>query len=167
MILQRIISSRVIRFVIIGITNAAITFAILNISYYRLHQTKILSSIIATSCALIFSFIMNRGFVFGDKSKKARQQLPAFLIVTISGSLVVLNIVYAITLHLLNGHEGSIINLISDITSVSLSSSFIDINLSTVCGAIAAMLWNYNGYKWFVFKGESDNAIEESLERTP
>ena len=52
MISQRLVSKRVLRFAIIGVCNAIITFSILNIAFYKLHQAKIISSIIATSCAL-------------------------------------------------------------------------------------------------------------------
>jgi putative flippase GtrA len=154
------------RFALIGICNATISFGILNLAFYRFNQTKIVSSIIATSCALIFSFIMNRGFVFGDKTRRVHQQLPIFVIVTISGSLLVLNLVYILALNLLNGHEHLIIDSVKTLTSLSLTKNFVDINLSTVIGAVAALFWNYNGYKWFVFKGSKD-AIEEAVEHTP
>jgi putative flippase GtrA len=164
--IQKLVSKRMLRFVVIGVCNAAISFGILNLSFYRLHQTKIISSIIATSCALVFSFIMNRGFVFDDKTKKVHEQLPVFVVVTISGSLLVLNLVYILSLKLLNGHEHLIIEPVKSLTSVSLTKNFVDINLSTVVGAIVALFWNYNGYKRFVFRGSKD-AIEEAIEHTP
>lgn len=163
---KKLTSKRTLRFVIIGICNATISFGILNLAFYKFDQTKIVSSIIATTCALIFSFIMNRGFVFDDKTRKVRQQLPIFIVVTVSGSLLVLNLVYILSLHLLNGHETLIIDPIKNLTSVGLTKNFVDINLSTVIGAVAALFWNYNGYKWFVFKGSKD-AIEEAVEHTP
>lgn len=164
---NKFVSKRVLRFLVIGMCNAAISFGILNLSYYKLHQTKIVSSIIATSCALIFSFIMNRGFVFADKTKKAHQQLPSFIIVTITGSLVVLNLVYILSLQLLKGHEHLIIDPVKSLTAVSLKKSFVDINISTIIGAVVAMVWNYNGYRLFVFKGKGEYAIEQAIEHTP
>jgi len=164
--LNKLASKRVLRFAVIGVCNAAISFGVLNLAFYKLGQTKIISSIIATTCALIFSFILNRGFVFGDKTKRAHQQLPAFVIVTVSGSLLVLNLVYIVTLHLLSGHEGLIIDPVKTLTAVSLTKNFVDINFSTVMGAVVALFWNYNGYRWFVFKGSKD-AIEEAVEHTP
>lgn len=153
---------RALRFAIVGVINAAISFGILNLVFYVFHQGKITSSIIATTCALIFSFAMNRGFVFADKSRRAHQQLPAFVAVTISGSLLALNLVYILSLKLLEGHEAWIIQLTKDITTVSFSKNFIDINVSTVLGAAVAMVWNYNGYKWFVFKGAPSDGSEKS-----
>lgn len=153
--------NRILRFTVVGITNAAISFAILNLAFYTLHQNKIISSIISTGCALVFSFVMNRGFVFVDKTKRPHQQIPAFVIVTVSGSLLMLNLVYIASLRLLNGHEAMIAHIIKDASTLTLSKSFIDINLSTVVGAVVAMVWNYNGYKWFVFKGSGKDVLEE------
>lgn len=108
---------------------------------------------------------MNRGFVFADKTKPAHQQLPAFILVTVSGSLLVLNLIYIISLKVLNGHEQLIIRAISDTTTLSFSKSFVDINLSTVSGAVVAMIWNYNGYKWFVFRGRGKD-LEKEIQLT-
>lgn len=113
-----------------------------------------MSSIIATTCALLFSFALNRSFVFADKSKRVHQQFVPFAIVTISGSLVVINIVYIIMLHVLDGHEGWIVSLLATVTRLKFSKSFVDINLSTLIGAMVAMIWNYNGYRLFVFTGQ-------------
>ena len=152
---------RVMRFVVVGITNAMINFGVLNLAFYVLHQPKIISSIISTTCALIFSFILNRGFVFVDKTKRMHRQLPAFVIVTVIGSILILNTVYIISLAILNGHNLFIIDTVKTLTGLSLSRNFVDINLSTVFGAIVAMVWNYNGYKWFVFRESSKNVVEE------
>ena len=166
--LGRLLSTRILRFAAVGICNAAISFGLLNLAYYKGGFSKIVSSIISTTCALLFSFVMNRGFVFGDKSRTARQQLPAFVAVTITGSLLVLNLVYALSVHLLEGNEHILIDPIKNLTGIVFSKSFIDINVSTVIGAAVALFWNYNGYRWFVFKGETHPyAVEEAIEHTP
>ena len=159
--MRRLLSLRVFRFASVGVVNAIISFSLLNVIYYDLHQSKILSSIIATGVALIFSFAMNRNFVFLDKSKRAREQAPVFVIVTVLGSFVVLNIVYIVTLRLMNNHEQPLLDVVRSLSGVRLSSSFVDINLSTMVGAVVAMIWNYNGYKYFVFKGSHAHVPEK------
>jgi hypothetical protein len=67
----------------------------------------------------------------------------------------------------IDGKEYLIIDAVKSSSGVILSKSFVDINMSTVVGAIVAMFWNYNGYRWFVFKGNKDYALEEALEHTP
>lgn len=161
--LKKLRANRIIRFIVVGTCNAAISFGILNLAFYKFDQSKIMASIIATTCALIFSFIMNRNFVFADKTKKIHQQVPIFVIVTISGSLIILNLVYILSLKVLNGHEYLIIDPIKSLTGIVLSKSFIEINVSTIIGAIVALFWNYNGYRWFVFKGSKKDANEEEI----
>lgn len=151
--LKSLLSNRIARFIVVGAANATISFGVLNLVFYKFNQGKIVSSIIATTCALIFSFILNRNYVFSDKSRHVHKQFIPFVVVTISGSLLLLNLVYILTLKLLNGHETPLIDLAKDISGITFTKSFIDINLSTVVGAIAALLWNYNGYRLFVFNG--------------
>ena len=159
--LNKVLKWQKLRFVIIGICNAIISFSVLNIVFYKIHLSKIVASLIATTCALVFSFFLNRLFVFKDKSRKARKQIPAFIVVTISGSIVVLNLVYILSLRILKGNEHYLINSVDSILGIRLSNNFIDINLSTLIGAIVALFWNYNGYRLFVFKKVDNDATKE------
>lgn len=158
--------SRIARFAVTGVANAAISFGLLNWLYYGLGQSKIASSIVATAIALLFSFAMNRIFVFGDTTKAIHRQFVPFVVVTVLGSFVILNVVYVGSLRLLEGNEHYFISPVYAATGIRLSESFIDINLSTVIGAIAAMFWNYNGYRLFVFKGRRPEDRHDEVEQT-
>ena len=158
---RQLLTGRIARFAVVGVCNALLSFGLLNLMFYTFHQGKIVSSIVATTCALIFSFYMNRGFVFSDKNSKVRKQLPAFVIVTVTGSLLLLNLVYILSIKLLAGHEQVFISPIRALTGISFRRSFIDINVSTVIGAAAALFWNYNGYRLFVFKGKHPSDDED------
>lgn len=151
--LKAIVAFRVLRFVVVGVGNTALNFAILNFAFYGLHESKLVSSFIATTCAVIFSFIMNRSFVFLDKDRPAKK-LVLFIAVTVSGVLLVQNTIYAFGLHLLSHHEAGVITLVHDLIDIKLSRNFVDVNLSTVVAALFVMIWNYNGYRIFVFNGE-------------
>ncbi len=142
---------RLVRFIEVGFANAFISFGVLNLAFYRFGISKIGASIIATTCALIFSFFLNRQYVFADRSTAASRQVLPFILVTVSGSLLVLNGVYIASLHLLAGHEQLFITFF-DYLGLHVKPSFVDINLSTLFGAVIALFWNYNGYRWFVFK---------------
>jgi len=150
---KKIVAVRLGRFVIIGICNTIINFAILNFAFYGLHQGKLVSSFIATSCAVIFSFILNRNFVFLDK-KRSAMKLVIFIAVTVSGILIVQNSIYALGIYLLHNHEVGVINLIHGLTKISLSKNFVDVNLSNVVASFLVMVWNYNGYRLLVFRAE-------------
>jgi len=153
--------SRISRFIVVGFTNALLHFTILNFSFYVLDKSKIISSFIATFCAVCFSFIMNRNFVFSDRSTRPVKQLLLFIVVTLSGMLIIHNIAYAITLRLIKDNESMFINVINYISGITLSNDFVDINISTVVGACFALVWNYNGYRKFVFK--DSHVYEEEI----
>jgi putative flippase GtrA len=150
-LVKKIVKFRLGRFVIVGVCNTIINFAILNFAFYSLHQGKLVSSFIATGCAVIFSFILNRNFVFLDKERPT-VKLIIFIAVTVSGILIVQNSVYALGIYLLHNHEVGVINFIHSIFKISLSKNFVDVNLSNVVASLFVMVWNYNGYRLFVFR---------------
>ncbi len=163
-LLKQIRHHRVARFIVVGVANATLHFSILNASFYVLNQSKLMSSIIATVCAVAFSFVLNRNFVFADKSTRAVRQIALFVVVTLTGMLLIHNVAYALTLSAIDNHEQGLIDLIKAVAGISLSRDFVDINVSTVIGAILAMVWNYNGYRLLVFKDKK--LYEEDPETT-
>jgi putative flippase GtrA len=157
--LKKLSSFRVVRFAIVGVGNTIVNFVILNFAFFRLHQNKLASSIIATSGALIISFILNRGFVFVDKERPGKK-FVLFIIVTLVGTLVVQNAIYALGTVLIHRHEYGVIALVHKLTRINMSQGFVDINLSNLIATGLTMAWNYYGYLLFVFNGkEKENEI--------
>ncbi len=150
-------NNRIARFIVVGLANTIVGFTLLNLAYYKLGLSKIVASIFATSLTLVISFILNRGFVFEDRSKNTGRQIISFIMVTALGTILFLNIIYAVSLKLFSGHESFIINTTYRISKIKLSPSFVDINASTAIMTGVAMFWNYNGYKLFVFNRERSN----------
>jgi len=132
---SKLISSRFTRFLVVGAGNSIINFAVLNFVFYELHQGKIISSIIATTCAIAFSFTLNRSFVFQDKSRPLGK-FVRFAFISAGGVLLIQTSIYAV----------SIMALQSFITS-----SLVVINLSNLIASFVVMFWNYNGYRLIVF----------------
>ncbi len=160
---KRLVASRVTRFTIAGAVNTITNFAVLNFMYYGLHQNKIISIVIATSCAITVSFILNRNFVFSDKERPIKK-LPQFMVVSVLGVFLIQNSVYALCIVLLNHHEAGIAGVIQRGLGLRLSDSFVNVNLSNVIASLAVMFWNYNGYRIFVFNGKRHgNEIIEDL----
>ena len=144
---------RIGRFVLVGLLNTVSNFALINLAFFVFHFSKIGSSIASSIIIITISFILNRNFVFEDTSKKVRHQIPPFVLITVTGSIIVFNLVYIISLKVISGHEYFIVKLVEQLTSLKLSNNFVDINLSTSFVTLVAMFWNYNGYRLFVFKG--------------
>jgi putative flippase GtrA len=151
---KTVASRRVVRFIIVGVGNTLLNFVVLNIAFYALRQPKLIASLIATFFAVIVSFTLNRNFVFSDKSRPLRQ-LVLFVIVTLSGVLIVQNGIFYVGITLLRGHESAIVALVKRVTGIALATSFVNVNVSNAVAALFVMVWNYNGYRFFVFKEAS------------
>jgi putative flippase GtrA len=164
---QKIVAFPITRFGLAGMANTAVSFAILNLVFYGLHQGKLASVVIATSCAIALSFMLNRSFVFLDK-ERATKKLGRFILVSVAGVFLIQNAVYAVCIAFLHGHESGAITAIHRLATIRLSSEFVDINLSNLLASFAVMFWNYNGYRIFVFNGErhGNRIIEDSVTET-
>jgi putative flippase GtrA len=143
-----IIAHRFNRFLIVGAGNTTINFAVLNALTIGLHINKMLSAIIATSCAIMFSYALNASFVFGD-SKRQLRRLATFSLIAVAGVLLVQTSVYAVSLVLLDrtGH---------------VRSDGAKVNLANLIASVCVMFWNYNGYRLFIFNAKP--AIRQDYE---
>lgn len=151
--MTRILSRyRLSRFIVVGIVNTVTGFALLNFAYYVLHLGEIYSSIFSTSCAVALSFFLNRNFVFQNSQKTIHDQFIKFAIISLTGSFVMTNGVYIACVTVLRRVPGDLNKLINWLPAIQVDNDFVIINLSLVAGVLAAMTWNYLGYKNFVFK---------------
>lgn len=142
-------SKRFWRFLLVGGSNAVLHFSVLNACFSLLGTNKILSSIIATLCAMTYSFLLNKKFVFRS-SQAIKKEVFAFIAVTVSGVLIVHNLIYIFVLYLLD-HNISIVTIIEKGVNYRISQDSIEINIATLVGALVVLIWNYTGYKRFVF----------------
>lgn len=157
------ISKRFRRFLIVGGSNAALHFTVLNVCFSVFGTNKILSSILATICAMTYSFLLNKNFVFRS-SAAIRDEVIAFIAVTTSGVLIVHNLVYIFFIYLLDSHI-SVVNIVEETINYRLSQDSIVINIATIAGACVALIWNYTGYKRFVFVNkEAKHEFEEQAD---
>lgn len=140
-----IISSRVYKFGLIGLLNTALDFAIY-LGVFNYTQNIAVSNIIATSCALAASFLLNSRYTFNNE-KRSSAQFFKFIVVTLAGVWVL---------------QTGIIYLLSPLTqTVSLNwlgglSNGATILLPKAIATVASLVWNYILYKEFVFKDKSN-----------
>lgn len=146
------LSKRFGRFLLVGASNAVLHFTVLNVCFSLLGLNQITSSIIATVFAISYSFLLNKNFVFRS-SATIRDEVVAFVLVTAIGVLILHNLVYIAVIYLLD-HQISVVNIVEETLNYRLSRDSIVINVATVVGAVAALIWNYNGYRKFVFSSK-------------
>ncbi|MFA5926510.1 MAG: GtrA family protein [Parcubacteria group bacterium] len=134
-----------IKFALIGFMNFFIDIAVLNLEmslsgkstgiYYTAFKA------ISFLCAVIFSYFFNKYWAFQDKKKTEQgKQFSQFLFVSIIG--MVINVTTA----------SLIVSYISPaVTFIKLSGKIWG-NLGAVGGSAVGLIWNFIGYKFWVFK---------------
>lgn len=130
---------------------------------------KITAAILSTSLALAFSFYMNRNYVFSARDGLKRHQILPFLTVALTGSFIILNGVYVLSLGLIDHHTELLVTVLQNIPWITISDKVVEaasINLSLEIGAIVAMAWNYLGYKYFVFRKKIPDTSTDATKRS-
>ena len=129
------------RFVVIGIMNTVINFAILNILSSIFNVTKgekvIWIAIAAFVIATINSYFFNKRWTFKDHASDEGQKFTGFLIVSIIGAGINSGTVYLITTH---------------IDPMFGLSQQLWLNVAALGATGISLIWNFIGYKIFVFK---------------
>lgn len=143
------------RFVITGLINTGIDFAVLNLlialsgvnkGYYIIIFTT-LSFLVATTN----SFLMNKYWTFGDGNKKARDKtikdVGQFILITLGGLLINVGITSLVSnyippfLGILDGRG---------VSQETLQSYWVNFAKAGATGV--SLIWNFVGYKFWVFK---------------
>lgn len=151
---------RVGRFGIIGVLNTLVDFVIfqaltkvLSIPLDSVWKAKLPSGAIA----MVFSFIMNRIWVFRSKDQNAAKQAAQFFPVTMVGVFIIQTGLvqlfssqvpqlgqFAYTI----GKSIGVVALLPDL----LTEAFVIKTVAFGLATLASLTWNYLMYKYFVFK---------------
>jgi putative flippase GtrA len=145
---------RVGKFGIVGVINTVLDFLIMNILRFGLGLGyPIPSNVISTTCAMIFSFLVNKKLVFEQNNGSIVRQAATFFIVTAIGLYIIQNGViiflkdyWTWPLDLAN----TIVALLG--LSGIFEPEFVRTNGAKAVGTVFSMTWNYLTYKRFVFK---------------
>lgn len=137
------LAKQIIKFVVVGGINTGIDFLVLNILIYLTGITTgielfILNSI-SFSIAVVNSYFMNKRWTFQDKMQTEQEPIKfsRFLAVSIVG-IVINGLV-------LTGIATSIAPLFG-------LSAVLWANVAKLIATGASLIWNFIGYKFFVFK---------------
>ena len=148
-----------LRFAVVGLINSVINFAVLNLLS---HFTKITSGpgviamgAVAFAAATVNSYFMNKNWSFKDHSHfHEGQKFAYFLMVSIIGLVINSLTVYAVTTFI--SPPEALITAISGnwplIGHYFTSTSVFWLNFANVVAICLALIWNFYGYRKFVFK---------------
>ena len=124
-----------IRFVAVGLANTAIDFGIL-FTLTHAGMNIIVANYISTSLALVFSFFANKHFTFRVGNRNAKREFTRFLTVTLIGLWLLQPLVI--------WFASGLLRLLPNANIIQL--------IAKIAATIVSMIWNYVGYKQFVFK---------------
>jgi putative flippase GtrA len=122
-----------LRFILVGVLNTGIDFVVL-FALTKSGMELIFANMISTSCALAFSFFVNRSFTFGVTGNKAVQGAK-FIVVTLAALWILQPAILIGGDTLLTPVWGSDLSLL----------------LAKLIATVASMIWNYLFYDRFVF----------------
>lgn len=150
------------RFSLIGIANTVIDFSVYNLLILALGLAAIPANLVSTTLAMIFSFVANKTFVFGSKSKQILAQAITFLVVTAFGLYVIQNGVIYILLEVWTLPLDWAYALISLIGLDGLiGEQFLFVNGAKVIATLFSLSWNYLLYRNLVFAKDKLNLMEK------
>jgi len=158
------IFKQISKFVVVGVINTGIDFAVLNLltSLTKIYSGKwiVVFNSISFTAAVINSYFMNKRWTFHqsaniarspadkqelDTKERGQKQTPKefiqFVVVSVIGISINDIIVYGITTFIapLFGLSGKLW-----------------VNAAKICATGASMIWNFIGYKFFVFKPKKE-----------
>lgn len=125
-----------LRFGAVGVMNTAIDFGLL-FAFVGLGVNQYAANYLSTSCAIVFSYFMNRRFTFRSGGSKRREVIP-FLLVTLAGLWALQPLViWLVSLGLR--------------PLVAEESGYLVLFVAKLVATVASLVWNYLMYRWVVF----------------
>lgn len=130
------------RFVVVGVINTTINFAVLNLlssmTGVESGSGVILIAAAAFALANVNSYIMNKYWSFQDRTTGDHgRKFVLFLLVSVGGAAIQSSIVYAITTFM---------------APVMQLSGSMWLNVANAVGIGVSLVWNFFGYRYVVFK---------------
>lgn len=143
-------TSRIGRFGLVGLFNTVLDFSLLNI-LVRLALPDVVANIISTGTAMIFSFLLNRRWVFKSGEKNLVRQTILFVIVTIIGLWGLQSLVIA-GADVWTAPTDLAVN-ISHLLRLDaiFSDDFVRLNFKKGIATGVSLVWNYVLYRKVVF----------------
>ena len=143
--LRSLLDSKKLRFVLAGLLNTLIDFAVFNALLHAFGAKLWLANLCSTTVAMIVSFTINKHAVFADRNRYSYRQFMAFVLVTALGvwglqTLVIVSLTY----------------LLQPIGRAALGTAagrWLIPNVAKGIATVLSAIWNYLWYDRLVFVG--------------
>ena len=149
------------KFGITGIINTLIDFAVFNLAFGVLGWAAIPAHLLSTTLAMMFSFIANKTYVFGSRSRQVLVQAALFVLVTAAGLYLIQT---GVLTFLLFVWEAPLALAYTGVTVLGLdgllSQDFVFNNAAKIVATVFSMVWNYLLYRNVVFNDRRSHIFD-------
>ena len=149
------------KFAVVGILNTTIDYLVLNLLVFFgftavfviLGQKFLVANLISVFVAMINSFILNKQWTFQSKGGNIYIQILKFVLITAIGMFVVHQIVFSLFYYDLPSISALVFSVFQFLRLDNIfSDEFIMLNFAKSIAIVVSLIWNFVGYKFFVFK---------------
>jgi putative flippase GtrA len=137
------------KFFIIGVINTLVDIVILNIETIMTGAKEgapyAIQKGFSFMVAVIFSYFMNKYWAFQDKNKEGEgRKFSQFIFVSLVGMAINMTVATLVVTYLKAPING--------ILHMSFLTDQIWVTVGALCGSASGLIWNFIGYKFWVFK---------------
>ena len=137
------------KFFVIGVINTLVDIVILNIETLATGAKEgypyAIQKGFSFMIAVIFSYFMNKYWAFQDKNKKGEgKKFSQFIFVSLVGMAINMTAATLVVTYLKVPVNG--------ILHMSFLTDQIWVTIGALCGSASGLIWNFIGYKFWVFK---------------
>jgi putative flippase GtrA len=137
------------KFFIVGIMNTSVDLIILNIETLLTGVTEGIGYSVQKGVsflvAVTMSYFLNKNWTFGDSSKAEQgKKFSQFIFVSIIGMIINITVATVVVTYF-----KPIVNSFLNLTFLT---DQIWVSIGALCGTAVGLIWNFAGYKFWVFK---------------
>ncbi len=159
---KRVAKHRVSLFAYVGVINTLTDIVLLNILRVATDTTTeetgklIALNIVSASSVACLSFYLNRRYVFKSKETQNKMFVP-FLAITLSSIFIIQSLIIGLALTAFDPLARVSMEIVRDLhipIFQNFTFNFYEANLAKIAATAGSMIWNYIGYKKFVFQNK-------------
>ena len=137
------------KFFLVGIMNTLVDLIILNgetlLSGVKQGSGYAVQKGLSFLVAVTFSYFLNKNWTFGDSSKQEQgKKFSQFLFVSVIGMIINISVATVAVTYLKP--------VVNSILQLSFLTDQLWVSLGALCGTFFGLIWNFIGYKFWVFK---------------
>lgn len=137
------------RFTLVGFTATVIDFAILNLLTHVFATPIVVANIASTSTSSLYSYILNRKFVFKTIAHGERKSLVLYVVSVLISIFIIQSSIIALLGRGVTEGWFEALGATGDLKNI------LAVNIAKIIAGLAGMAWNFYSQRRFVFASNS------------